>query len=60
MRHHVEEVRRPLYDLVLSMATRYYGEEKGRAFADGYRGDQPGVVVFKLTPRYIASFTSDD
>ena len=54
----VEEVDRPLYELVLSMAVRYYGEEKGRAFAEGYRGDQPGVVAFRLTPRHIASFKS--
>ena len=26
----VEEVDRPLYDLVLSMAVRYYGEEEGK------------------------------
>ena len=55
----VEEVDRPLYDLVLSMALRYYGEEKGRAFAEGYRGQHPGVVIFKLSPRHIASFVSD-
>jgi PPOX class probable F420-dependent enzyme len=56
----VEEVDRPLYELVLSMAVRYYGEEKGRAFAEGYRGDPPGVVAFRLTPRHIASISSDD
>lgn len=55
----IVEVDRPLYDLVLSMARRYYGEEKGRAFAEGYRGRHPGVVIFKLTPRHIASFVSD-
>ena len=56
----VEEVDRPLYELVLSMAIRYYGDEKGRAFAEGYRGDQPSVVAFRLAPRHIASFSSDD
>ena len=55
----VQEVDRPLYDLVLSMALRYYGEEKGRAFAEGYRGQHPGVAIFKLTPRHIASYVSD-
>ena len=55
----VEEVERPLFDLVLAMALRYYGEEKGRAFAEGYRRDRPGVAVFKLTPRHIASYVSD-
>ena len=55
----IQEVDRPLYDLVLSMALRYYGEEKGRAFAEGYRGQHPGVVIFMLTPRHIASYESD-
>ena len=55
----VQETDRPLYELVLSMALRYYGEEKGRAFAEGYR-DAPGVVAFKLSPRHIASYTPDD
>ena len=55
----IQEVDRPLYDLVLSMALRYYGEEKGRAFAEGYRAQRPGVAVFKLTPRHIASYMSE-
>ena len=55
----IQESDRPLYDLVLSMALRYYGEEKGRAFAEGYRGQHPGVVIFMLTPRHIASYISD-
>ena len=55
----VEEVDRPMYDLVLSMALRYYGEEKGRAFAEGYREHRPGVVAFRLSPRHIASFVSE-
>ena len=53
----VEEVDRPLYGLVLSMATRYYGEEEGRAFAEHYRGEPQDVVVFKLTPARIADYT---
>ena len=48
----VEESDRPLYDLVLAMAVRYYGDEQGREFAEGYR-DNPGVVLFKLTPQRI-------
>ena len=56
----VEEVNRPLYELVLSMAVRYYGEEKGRAFTEGYRDNPPGVVAFRLRPRHIASISSDD
>ena len=56
----VEEVDRPQFDLVLSMALRYYGEEEGRAFAEGYRHSPPHVVVFRLVPERIASFTGDD
>ncbi len=56
----VEEVDRSLYELVLYMAVRYYGEEKGRAFAEGYRDNPPGVVAFRLTPRHIASISSDN
>jgi uncharacterized pyridoxamine 5'-phosphate oxidase family protein len=55
----IQKVERPLFDLVLAMALRYYCEEKGRAFAEGYRGVRPGVAVFKLTPRHIASYVSD-
>ena len=55
----VQEADRPLYDLVLAMALRYYGEEKGRAFAENYRNQPPGVVAFMLTPRHIASVRDD-
>ena len=51
----VAEVDRPVYDLVLSMALRYYGEKKGREFADNYRDNPPGIVAFGLTPRRIIS-----
>jgi PPOX class probable F420-dependent enzyme len=54
----VEESDRSMYDLVLGMAVAYYGEEKGRPFAEGYR-DSPDSVVFKLTPERIVSFKSD-
>ena len=56
----VQETDRPLYELVLSMALRYYGEEKGRSFAEGYQDESSRVVAFKLSPRHIASFTNDD
>ncbi len=56
----VEEVDRPLYDLVLSMAVRYYGEEKGREFAGGYRGGHEGIVIFRLAPRNLVSIVSDE
>ncbi len=56
----VLETDRPLYELVLSMALRYYGKKKGSFFAEGYRDKSPMVVAFKLSPRRIASFTPDD
>lgn len=56
----VEEVDRPLYDLVLQTARRYYGEEKGTAFAEGYRGDMPNVVVFRLNPSRVAAELSGE
>ena len=55
-----EEVDRQLYDLVLSMSRRYYGEEKGRAFAEGYRDNSDDVVIFRIVPESIAFFESDE
>ena len=49
----VREVDRSLYDLILAMALRYYGEEKGHAFAENYR-DPAEVAAFMLVPRHIA------
>ena len=54
----VEESDRSLHEIVLAMALAYYGEEKGRPFAEGYR-ESPGTVLFKLTPQRIVSFKSD-
>ncbi len=56
----IEEAQRPLYDLVLSMAVRYYGEEDGRAFAEGYREQSEDTVIFRLTPTRIADYTDQD
>ena len=56
----VVEVDRPLYDLVLSMAVRYYGEEKGREFAENYRGEPEDVVAFKIVPKRIVSTAESD
>lgn len=53
----VEEVQRPLYDLVLAMAIRYYGDKEGRAFAEGYRQQSENTVIFRLTPTRIADYT---
>ncbi len=56
----IEEVDRSLYDLVLSMAIRYYGDKKGYEFSENYRHGAPGVVIFRLVPRHIASFLSEE
>lgn len=52
----VQKINRPIYDLVLSMALRYYGELEGPKFAEDYREDNPGVVAFQLQPEKIASY----
>ena len=49
----ITEVDRPVYEVVSSMALRYYGEEEGRKFADGYKDNSPGTVAFRLTPDKI-------
>ena len=56
----IEEANSSLYSLVLGMALRYYGEEKGREFAKGYRDNSDEVAVFRLVPRHIASFGIED
>lgn len=62
-----EEVRRNLYDLVLSMAVRYYGRSEGLAFAEEYKAEQTDksdaredVVIFRIIPTKIACFDSDE
>ena len=54
----VEPADRPLHELVLAMALAYYGEERGRAFAEAYRAGV-GAVAFKLVPRRITSWSYD-
>ena len=49
------ESGRSVYDLVLSMALRYYGEKEGQKFADNYKGNPPNVVAFTLIPDRIVS-----
>jgi PPOX class probable F420-dependent enzyme len=51
----IEEVERPLYELALSMALRYYGEEQGTNFAENYKGQSKNVVVFRLVPERVAN-----
>ncbi|MEZ4502157.1 MAG: TIGR03618 family F420-dependent PPOX class oxidoreductase [Dehalococcoidia bacterium] len=50
----VEAVEDParLYEVVLASAVAYYGDERGRAFAEPYR-DRPSSVLFRLTPRRL-------
>lgn len=53
----VEEVTpsmgRSLYEDVRRMAVAYYGLTEGEAFAEGYRGDRPGVAHFRIVPERI-------
>ena len=50
---YVQEVQLPIYDLVYSMAVRYYGDRAGRNFAEGYKDNPTGGVAFKLTPERV-------
>ena len=52
----IEEVERPLYELALSMALRYYGEEQGTKFAEDYKGQSKNVAVFRLVPERVANY----
>ena len=52
----IEEVDRSLYELVLLMALRYYGDEVGSEFAEGYKNKEAGVAVFRLAPHRITNF----
>ncbi len=45
-----------LHEFVLAMATRYYGDERGREFAREYLGPRPQTVLFRLRPRRITSW----
>ena len=42
------------------MAVAYYGAEQGLAFAEGYRGDKPDTVAFRIVPRHIRSWDYRD
>lgn len=52
----VEEVDRSLYELVLMMALRYYGDEVGVEFAEGYKEQSANVAAFRLVPQRIANY----
>ena len=52
----IEEVERPLYELTLSMALRYYGEEQGAKFAEDYKDQSKNVAVCRLVPESVANY----
>ena len=52
----VEEVDRSLYELVLMMALRYYGDKAGAEFAEGYKDQPANVAAFRLVPERIANY----
>jgi pyridoxine/pyridoxamine 5'-phosphate oxidase len=52
----VEEVDRSLYELVLMMALRYYGDEVGTEFAQEYKDQSANVAAFRLVPERIANY----
>ena len=52
----IEEVDRPLHELVFMMALRYYGKKVGVEFADGYKDQSGNVVAFRLIPERIANY----
>ena len=51
-----EEVGRPVYDMVLIMAQRYYGNKEGSHFADQYKDSAKDTVIFRLIPDRIVNF----
>ena len=55
----VEESDRSLYELVLAMALRYYGEEQGPEYAKVYASNED-MVVLRLTPERVVSWVQDD
>ena len=52
----IEEVERPLYELALSMALRYYGEKQGAKFAKDYKDQSENIAVFRLVPKRVANY----
>ena len=55
----IEEVERSLYELVLGMALRYFGKEKGTEFAEDYKDQSENVVAFRLVPDRIANYLKE-
>ena len=52
----IDEVERSMYELVLSMALRYYGEEQGVKFAEDYKHQSTNVAVFRLVPERVTNY----
>jgi len=52
----VEEVDRPLHELVLMMALRCYGDKAGVEFAQEYKDQSANVAAFRLVPERIANY----
>lgn len=55
----VEDTQRDLFELVSELALAYYGPDRGPPFADGYRGDRPNVVVFRIDPTRVTTYLED-
>jgi len=55
----IEEIERSLYELVLGMALRYFGKEKGVEFAEDYKDQSANVAAFRLVPERIANYLKE-
>ena len=55
----VEDTQRDLFELVSELALAYYGPDEGPPFAEGYRGDRPSVVVFRIDPTRVTTYLQD-
>ena len=55
----IQETQRPLYELVLGMAVRYFGKGKGTEFAEGYKDRSQDVATFHLVPDRIANYLKE-
>ena len=55
----IQETQRPLYELVLGMAVRYFGKGKGTEFAEGYKDRSQDVAAFHLVPDRIANYLKE-
>ncbi len=55
----VEDTERDLFELVSELALAYYGPDEGPPFAEGYRGERPNIVVFRIDPTRVATYLGD-